>query len=118
MTQEQKRIKIAEACGWFECGTGSSWSWRHSSFTDEKQDVLTENLPDYFNDLNAIHEALSILQEKDTEFGKHLADVLGLKHKHDFGVWKHASIAFIAKATATQLAEAFGFTLELWEKEL
>lgn len=36
MNQEEKRIKIAEKCG---------WSWAARSL-----------LPDYFNDLNACHE--------------------------------------------------------------
>lgn len=53
MTDEQMRIAIAEACGWkLIQRLQSGWhGWR-------EQGPLQE-LPDYLNDLNAMHEAES-----------------------------------------------------------
>lgn len=69
MTQEQKRIAIAEACGWkFHPPT------EHLYSEQEKADAIMcwvrpgndpwqmERVPDYFNDLNAMHEAVKKFQ--------------------------------------------------------
>ena len=96
MTQEQKRIKIAEACGWKHIErlrTGWYGCHEQSPF---------EELPDYFSDLNACHNMEKSLCSIDhwIRFEKYLAE-LGTK--------------FIWHATATQRAEAFGLTLKLWK---
>ena len=59
MTDEQKRIKIAEADGWRkmtaprELGFGAS--------APDKCWYFVHQLPDYLNDLNAMHEAEKVL---------------------------------------------------------
>jgi hypothetical protein len=52
MTNKQINIAIAEACGWKEESFGPSW---YESVT---------KMPDYCNDLNAMHEAEKILSDQ------------------------------------------------------
>ena len=63
MTKEQQRIKIAEACGWdgifkdddqVVCGHMPFQS-RHTEWVENRP------VPDYLNDLNAMHEAEKML---------------------------------------------------------
>jgi len=87
MTQEQKRIKIAEAVG---------------------KDA------DYFNDLNAMHEAEKKLPvELMGTMAMHLSRIVGYSGVNNSSKpLPHA--AYIWHATATQRAEAFGKALNLW----
>jgi hypothetical protein len=79
MTQEQKRIKIAEAVG---------------------KDA------DYFNDLNAMHEAEKVAGFMSDNFkGRKLKRTWCRHMGGNLNIWF---------ATATQRAEAFGKTLNLW----
>ncbi len=55
MTQEQKRIKLAEAAGWKRKGKNKIWIDPGGGF-----DCLSD-LPDYFNDLNAVHKLEGLL---------------------------------------------------------
>jgi hypothetical protein len=97
MKPEQQRIKIAEACGfdeshWLELGGGIVIG-------------TSACLPDYPNDLNAMHEAMKTLSPKmGVEFCWHLND-MGIS-----GEWD------MLTATAALLAEAFLRTLNLWEE--
>lgn len=93
MTQEQKRIKIAESCGWLDISLGLGTEFRTAD------GVLIKGP---FNDLNACHDMEKSLCSIDhwIRFEKYLAE-LGTK--------------FIWHATAAQRAEAFGLTLNLWE---
>lgn len=100
MSPEAQRIAIAEACGWTAIsrynGIGLSPSGRH------------ELIPDYLNDLNAIHEAEKIFLVGAVEenwkrydaYRKHLDEMVGSEDAH--------------VATAAQRAEAFLRTLNLW----
>jgi len=88
MTQEQKRIKIAEACGM----TG----WHEA-----------RSLPDYFNDLNTMHEAEKALTpEEQREYAIFLNG--GYFPIYEIGGFR------VASSTAAQRAESFGKTLNLW----
>jgi hypothetical protein len=84
MNEEQKRIKIAEACGM----TG----WQEA-----------RSLPDYFNDLNAVHEIEKMLNSKqESAYWEHLMQA------HEYiQPWAGC-------ATAAQRCEALGKTLNLW----
>jgi hypothetical protein len=77
MTPEQKRIAIAEACGW-KCLPrllhNGQWkdipSWVQRRFYDGKPEdycmggqMIGAMPPDYLNDLNAMHEAEKILKD-------------------------------------------------------
>ncbi len=103
MTPESQRIAIAEACGWkrrdyVNCHGVNVADWV------SRNDVIygTENLPDYLNDLNAMHEAEKVLT------GIQLAE---------YSIWlqKIEDLDFLA--TAAQRAEAFLKTLGLWVEE-
>lgn len=93
MTQEQKRIKIAEACGL----TG----WQE-----------TRSLPDYFKDLNAMHEAEKVL----SDFNHGLFRKLLFSEAYNIGLAANNLDAERKQvsATAAARAEAFGKTLNLW----
>lgn len=64
LSNDEKRIKVAELCGWkIEDTNGSPYSWvsptveykvEFGLFLDQDADNI---VPDYLNDLNAMHEA-------------------------------------------------------------
>lgn len=118
MDSNQKRIKIAEACGWKNCGFGTSdegefclmgcppfpagdvWGSRHY-------------IPDFFNDLNACRsmEALIYdLPDKSAEWSDYL-DYLTYLCSPVFQNTEQA-----VHASASQRSEAFGTILGLWKE--
>ena len=105
MTPERKRIKIAEACGWKRHPLQMNKNfWIH--FPSEKQARDDSDLPDYLNDLNAMHEAEKVLGEP---LCYEYVDYLPKNYK---GRTNFA----LAHATAAQRAKAFLRTLNLWEE--
>ena len=109
MTQEQKRILIAEACGYEERGGGPEGIYY--THDDRDGEFLVDNLPDYFNDLNAMHEAEKmILKNADTGY------VYDCELNIEVGAFEDGVVNYMKlwHATAAQRAEAFGRTLELW----
>lgn len=119
MNPEQQRIKIAEACGakWMNL-----WCASHATLTfhDEgenaslpdwtfcQKDKITpfdRTIPDYLNDLNAMHEAEKVFADDDLFRGyeAQLDKVVPMSERWIF-------------ATAAQRAEAFLRTLNLWEE--
>jgi len=62
------------------------------------------SIPDYFNDLNAVHELEKLLKG-------------GLRNTYDawLGIIAEQEHCFIWETTAAQRAEAIGLTLGLWE---
>ena len=56
MTDQQQRIAIAEACGWTRKKGMRAWNRPNNNGWD-----CLEQLPDYLNDLNAMHEAEKVL---------------------------------------------------------
>ena len=126
MTPEAQRIAIAEACGWVfaVCSDGEHLIYsptdklraRAGSFVDFTD--CSHVLPDYLNDLNAMHEAEehcfpdngfgtreTALQDR---YRRELCELVGEQRKfpwHDYDM---------LHATASQRAEAFLRTLNLW----
>lgn len=99
LTNEQKRIKIAEACGWTQHSDGY---WSHLTLTP-RGSVSASALPDYLNDLNAMHEAERVLDGSQID-----------EYKHRLKIVVTDKERISQCATATQRAEAFGRTLNLW----
>jgi hypothetical protein len=103
MTPRQKRIAIAEHCG-----------WRGQRFDHIKQ-RMTYDAPDYLNDLNAMHEAEKVLGilERGT-YQNILGSACGGIREDDGGhfVSHRESI----HATASQRAEAFLRTIGKWKE--
>jgi hypothetical protein len=98
MTQEEKQIKLAEA-----------GRWKHiqrllSGWHGLQEQGPLEELPDYFNDLNAVHELESKLPAgKWTRYCQYLAELSG-------GSRRFVSV----HSAAHHRAEALGKTLNLW----
>jgi hypothetical protein len=95
MNKEKQRIAIAEACGW--------------NYIDSKtiyprgiKDGVTLELPNYLNDLNAMHEAENLVL-RSAQQCRDYADAL------DDGNGGHF-------ATAAQRAEAFLRTIGKWKE--
>ena len=93
MSPDSQRIAIAGACGHGDYSTQMN-GWH---------DNQIHGLPDYLNDLNAMHEAEKVLTLPERR--KYRKTLLG-----------HCEPASIAiHATAAQRAEAFLLTIGKWE---
>jgi hypothetical protein len=130
MTGKQINIAIAEACGWLKFTQFTtypkSWGrtparyhtpiWSLTSSTDMTEDECTkygwhgdghisiDHIPDYCNDLNAMHGAEKILTRDQIEV---FCDQLLPKHH---GIW------WGIHTTSHQRAEAFLKTIGKWEE--
>ncbi len=98
MSDEEKRIKIAELCGWKE----SDDSLHHKTWRHPDMEHHTNSLPNYLKDLNAIYSAeisncMHIYPRREM-FGHHL---MGVCRESGLPVWM---------ATAAQRADAFLLT--------
>jgi hypothetical protein len=103
MNKEKQRIKIAEAVGWKKLKDFSDSGWPLLLTPPEKPNKkwYLEAIPDYLNDLNAMHKA---------------EEMLGATQMHHYGQWLQNVYGPIYRATAEQRAEAFLKTLNLWEE--
>lgn len=121
LTNEQKRIKIAEALGWkrrepFLNAIGTmtqQWEKAGEINGDGCGGHTLDELPDYFEDLNAMHEAEETLTEEQRN--QYLKALNGPYMGGAYGTgpgfydwWR------TTHATAAQRAEAFGKTCGLW----
>ncbi len=117
MSPEEQRIKIAEACGWTIHGSAmriygspddkfASVSACHDLYGFPRSGK-DDWIPDYLNDLNAMHEAEKVLGTD-----------AWLRYQ---GELAKSGLAFAGKcwihATADQRAEALLRTLNLWVEE-
>jgi hypothetical protein len=102
MTQEEKRIKLAEADGFTqeEPWLNGRKCWGHKN---HPKHIGFEEIPDYFNDLNAVHGLEKTLQHYGV-FVDRLAEIMGQPRQ---GI-------MLVNANAAQRAEAIGKTLNLW----
>lgn len=93
MKSEEQRIAIAKACGW-------------NGFNPD-------NIPDYLNDLNAMHEAEKTLTiEQNYVYWNTLRDLICVDE--NTGHW--CDLKASGHATAAERAEAFLRTLGLWKE--
>jgi len=97
MTDEQINIAIAEACGWTD-----------TKIVNEGGKLMygQTEVPDYCNDLNAMHEAEKVFGE-----------VYSIK-SHEYEDWLQSIIEHDQtwRATARQRAEAFLKNINKWEE--
>lgn len=127
MTQEEKRIKLAEFAGWE--GIVASHKIGYAPYRKEPYSdrvnacpvndldcIPLDPLPDYFSDLNAVHElVMSQPKEVRSRFRVELqwlitkpCKVSGIQlNAENYDQWFHA--------TAAQRCEALGLTLNLWK---
>jgi hypothetical protein len=105
MTNEQINITIAKVCGFYqeEPWSNGSECWGHK---DCPPHVGFEEIPDYCNDLNAMHEAEKILNdESHADYACELVKTI-----RQNGEWFES-----VSATAAKRAEAFLRTINKWE---
>ena len=123
MNKEKQRIAIAEACGWKGPYSDLRWLKLQNGLRSENRKTLRklcgrtpcgerEELPDYLNDLNAMHEAEMVLSR-----GEHYNQTGG------FGLYVQTlekvlcGRRYLIDATAAQRAEAFLRTIGKWEDD-
>jgi len=117
MNTEKQRIAIAETCGWkhikhtnqedvdIESRSITYWSGLTGvppKFIHDQNRII---IPDYRNDLNAMHEAEKAMS---LDGRNNYIDLLGMTY-HDS--WE------FCRATAAQRAEAFLRTIGKWEDD-
>jgi hypothetical protein len=99
MTQDQQRIAIAQACGWTEIDELLA----NTSMGKPPGKLCSfEYLPDYLNDLNAMHEVEKIMNSEQVTSYVYRIEMMDKR-------WSN-----FAFATAAHRAEAFLRTLNLW----
>lgn len=120
MNKNDKQINaaIAEACGWKLQGSPEhqkateGWQFGHTFAINPSGELVSHNsIPDYCNNLNAMHEAEKVLRKKRVRsYALTLAQVLDTSPTVDL------DDQFLnIHATARQRAEAFLRTLGKWE---
>jgi uncharacterized protein (DUF1810 family) len=97
MTNEKINIAIAKACGWSNDDIERGYALCQ----------FTEDIPDYCNDLNAMHEAEKSLNQIQA---RAYSDFLGQSEQD--GTWAGCHCFH---QTAAQRAEAFLRTINKWE---
>jgi hypothetical protein len=120
MKPEAQRIAIAEACGWIQ-GTQFGLTGNLGVTYQKGCKIVSLNgLPDYLNDLNAMHEAEKTLTNAQRRrYVDELVEVHPL-HYHPCGDKqddRNMATYFLISATASQRAEAFLRTLGKWVEE-
>lgn len=131
LTQEQKRIKIAKEQGFsvlfneekklFELlNPEGKWTYPYDA-DGESEEHCWSYCPDYFNDLNACHEMEASFKSAG-ELGRYHHLLCEMAEKK----WWNSSIGYdhqracrsmAISSLASQRAEAFGLTLNLWTTE-
>ena len=121
MKKEAQIIALAKVCGWTECRIGSPGAGGCVERPGRPQGVPPGrkyrcDCPDYLNDLNAMHEAEKMLTEVQRMlYGEQLHRQMKWRFELDddtqvcgLDIWDVVTI------TASQRAEAFLRTLNLW----
>ena len=125
MKPEQQRIAIAEACG-LEVLTKPNpddpAAWNRGCFTPSAAKERRKNwvnsavvkiIPDYLNDLNAMHEAEKVLTAAQRiTYADQLCIIWTGRDDRAVPIW-----FWITEASAAQRAEAFLRTIGKWEGE-
>jgi hypothetical protein len=104
MTNEKINIAIAEACGW--TGFNPDNIPDCLQYTARAPSGKWGLIPDYLNDLNAMHEAEKILS--DESHADYACELVKTIRRN--GEWFES-----VSATAAQRAEAFLRTINKWE---
>jgi hypothetical protein len=110
MKELKQQIAIAESCGWTYTKTvhnpDPTAYGRHPTHTDDVSWALP--LPNYLNDLNAMHEAEKVLLQHMAKWWNYTSQLAAANSTLGTGGEAHA--------TAKQRAEAFLRTIGKWEE--
>ena len=121
MTDQQINTAIAEACGFesVEFDSSKPWSWPSgivTRFTGTPSECRVRvGVPNYCHDLNAMHEAEKILNEKQQVW--YLQELTQVRYKDGVSGMLGCMIDKTTFATARQRAEAFLRTIGKWRDE-
>jgi hypothetical protein len=108
MNEEQQRIAIAEACGFINVRMWSESCIASMGVSDEGKYWGSLGVPDYLNDLNAMHEAETVMSDQQrTSYLDKLYEVCN-PHSMLNDDWN------LTCATAAQRAEALLKTIGKW----
>ena len=121
MKPDEQRIAIAEACGWTDCHKSLASNQEQEPHErcligNPPKGIVHRRLPDYLNDLNAMHEAEQVLTPKhqpdkgESQWGEYLG-WLGFCVEYNT-----REVYECVTATAAQRAQAFLRTLGLWKE--
>jgi len=106
VTPEAQRIAIAEACGWTNVTPRIVKNVKHKG-DDITVGIWSDDgwIPDYLNDLNAMHEAEKVL-----------VSLQWVSYLRRLQTLCYESVTWAIHATAAQRAEAFLRTIGKWEE--
>ena len=111
MNPEKQRIAIALACGWkIHENPQDNSGHMYSAPVGTSPFLGRHALPNYLEDLNAIHEVEKFISEKYRFLYETILHSLNLKYGLGISVWE------TIHATAAQRAEAFLRTIDKWEE--
>jgi hypothetical protein len=110
MNPENQRVAIAEACGWRLFSQFKNLWAPPRSVVEYDCDACP--LPDYLNDLNAMHDAEKVLTDDQWPIYRDEIRLVVLGPIRMVSDWCKSDI----HATATQRAEAFLRTIGKWEE--
>ena len=119
MKPEQQRIAIAEICGWTSIAADYPVNINDGDYytpwpSGRSPSYKYSQLPDYLNDLNAMHEAEKcLLPPERGRWAQCLEKVVRCNINEVDGI-DYDELAELAHATAAQRAEAFLRTLGKW----
>jgi hypothetical protein len=105
MTMGQRRIKVAKLAGW-ETNGKYWWNLELDKTRPYNDDGIRTEVPDYLNDLNAMHEAEKLLSQNDHDrIGDYTGNLTVAMGAYNASwMWTFA--------TAAQRAEAFVLTMD------
>ena len=116
MTKEQQRIAIAEACGHINPRQTETGSFVASCAITCGKEWGSHGIPDYLNDLNAMHEAERIMDYDEAE--QYASDLWAIIiEAEELQDNPPPSNFACLTATAAQRAEAFLRTIGKWVEE-
>lgn len=106
LTKEELRVRVAELCGWKRYRSAMQAKDNPAPDRWKLAGNIVREVPDYPNDLNAMHDAEKTLtREQGFHFNDHLSACFEWKAKDGADTW-------IWHATAEQRARAFCAVLE------
>jgi len=118
MTHQEINEAIAEHLGWKSPSSPEAkaahvnWQTADKWWIDpDGHEQFAHNIPDYCNDLNAMHEAEKVIRNSWDSYFESLISVRWRDAQPD----RHPADLSPAGATAEQRAEAFLRTLNLWK---
>jgi len=116
MNSDKQRIAIAESVGWKDCHENENWAATIGTLYEVNGNQYAV-LPDYLNDLNAMHDAMAYLEPEQVDlFAVELSDIV-LENPHK--AWwdlEPNEVGHVANASAKQRAEAYLKIIKKWKE--